>query len=78
MFYLDLFYRNGKVQENLLELSFDEIDAMKKKDLVSKIEELKGKLKFTITLKTFLIKYLTYQKISQNLWSRMKNLVASL
>ena len=75
---MDLFYRNGKVQENLLELSFDEIDAMKKKDLVSKIEELKGKLKFTITLKTFLIKYLTYQKISQNLWSRMKNLVASL
>ena len=29
---------------NLLELSFDEIDAMKKKDLVSEIEELKGKV----------------------------------
>ena len=29
---------------NLLELSFDEINAMKKKDLVSKIEKLKGKV----------------------------------
>ena len=28
---------------NLLELSFDEINAMKKKDLVSEIEKLKGK-----------------------------------
>ena len=29
---------------NILELSFDEINAMKKKDLVSKIEKLKGKV----------------------------------
>ena len=29
---------------NLFELSFDAINAMKKKDLVSKIEKLKGKL----------------------------------
>ena len=29
---------------NLLELSFDEINAMKKKDLVSEIEKLKGKV----------------------------------
>ena len=48
---------------NLFELSFDEISAMKKKDLVSEIEKL------TITLKTFVIKFVAYQKISQNLWS---------
>ena len=29
---------------NLFELSFDEINAMKKKELVSKIEKLKGKV----------------------------------
>ena len=29
---------------NLFELSFDEINAMKKKDLVSEIEKLKGKV----------------------------------
>ena len=63
---------------NLLELSFDEINAMKKKDLVSETEKLKGKVQLTITLKIFVIKYLAYQKISRNLWSRMKNLVASL
>ena len=63
---------------NLLELSFDEINAMKKKDLVSEIEKLKGKVVVDINIKNLWIKYLAYQKISQNLWSRMKNLVASL
>ena len=34
----------GESTTNLLELSFNEINAMKKKDLVSKIEKLKGKV----------------------------------
>ena len=36
---------------NLLELSFDEINAMKKKDLVSKIEKLKGKFLVVTNIK---------------------------
>ena len=36
---------------NLLELSFDEINAMKKKDLVSEIEKLKGKAVVDINIK---------------------------
>ena len=36
---------------NLLELSFDEINAMKKKDLASKIEKLKEKVLFDTNIK---------------------------
>ena len=43
----------AKSTANLFELSFNEINAMKKQDLVSKIEKLKGKLQLTITLNTF-------------------------
>ena len=57
---------------NLFELSFDEINAIKKKDHVSAIENLKGKVVVNNTLKTFVIKHLAYQKILRNLWSRMK------
>ena len=42
---------------NFLELSFDEINAMKKKDLVSEIEKLKGKVVVDSNIKS-------YQKIS--------------
>ena len=42
---------------NLLELSFNEINAMKKKDLVSEIEKLKGKVVVDSNIKS-------YQKIS--------------
>ena len=38
---------------NLSELSLDEINAMKKKDLVSKIEKLKGKVTVANNIKNF-------------------------
>ena len=38
---------------NLLELSFDEINAMKKKDLISKTEKLKGKVVVDNNIKNF-------------------------
>ena len=38
---------------NLSELSLDEINAMKKKDLVSKIEKLKGKVTVDNNIKNF-------------------------
>ena len=39
-----LFIVMAETAANLFELSFDEINAVKKKDLVSKIEKLKGKV----------------------------------
>ena len=62
----------------LFELSFDAINAIRKGDLVNKIEKLKRKVVADNNIKSFVIKYLVYQKISPNSWSRMKNLVASL
>ena len=38
---------------NIFELSFDEINAMKKKDLVSEIEKLKGKVAVDNNIKNF-------------------------
>ena len=48
---------------------------MKKRDLVSEIEKLKGKVVVgNNKKKIFVIKYLVDQKISPNSWSQMKNL----
>ena len=63
---------------NLFEPSFDAINAMKKKDLVKEIEKLKDKVPLAVIKKSFVIKYLVYQKILPNSCSQMKYLVASL
>ena len=67
----------GKNTTNLFGLSFDAINAMKKKGLVSEIEKTKGKVVVGNNIKILVIKYLVYQKISLNSCSRIKNLVAS-
>ena len=67
----------AKNTTNLFGLSFDAINAMKKKGLVSEIEKTKGKVVVDNNIKILVIKYLIYQKISLNSCSRMKNLVAS-
>ena len=56
---------------------------MKKRDLVSETEKLKGKTVVdndikNLVIKILVIKYLICQKISPISWGRMKNLVASL
>ena len=55
---------------NLFELSFDEINAMKKKELVSKIEKLKGKVIVDNNIKN-----LCYQvsRLSENLAKLMES-----
>ena len=63
---------------NFFELSFDAINAMNNKDLVREIEKLRGKVIVDNNIKNLCLKYLVYQKTSPSLWSRMKNLVASL
>ena len=63
---------------NLLELSFNEINAMKEKDLVSEIEKLKAKVVVDINIKNLCDQVSCLSENLANLWSRMKNLVASL
>ena len=57
---------------NLFQLSFNEINAVKKKDLVNKIEKLKGKVAVDNNIKNLC------DQVSHIIWSRMKNLVAIL
>ena len=63
---------------NLLELSFNEINAMKEKDLVSEIEKLKAKVVVDINIKNLCDQVSCLSENLANLWSQMKNLVASL
>ena len=55
---------------NLLELSFDEINAMKKKDLVSEIEKLKGKVVVDINIKNLCDQV---SRLSENLTKLMES-----
>ena len=55
---------------NLLELSFDEINAMKKKDLVSEIEKLKGKVVVDINIKNLCDQV---SRLSENLAKLMES-----
>ena len=61
---------------NLFELSFDGINATKKKDLVIENEKLKGKVVVDANIKNLCDQ--VPQKISRNSWIRMKNLVVTL
>ena len=63
---------------NIFELSFDEINAMKKKDLVSEIEKLKGKVAVDNNIKNLRDQISRLSENLVNLWIRMNNLVASL
>ena len=64
---------------NLFDLSFDEINAMKKKDLVREIEKLKGKVIVDNNIKNLCgqVSRLT-ENLAKLMESYMKNLVASL
>ena len=55
---------------NLFELSFDEINAMKKKDLVSEIEKLKGKVVVDINIKNLCDQV---SRLSENLAKLMES-----
>ena len=55
---------------NLLELSFDEINAIKKKDLVSEIEKLKGKVAVHINIKNLCDQV---SRLSENLAKLMES-----
>ena len=46
---------------NLFDLSYDQINAMKKKDLVNHIENLKGKVTVDATIKKLAMKNRSYQ-----------------
>ena len=46
---------------NLFDLSYDQINAMTKKDLVNHIENLKGKITFDATMKKCVMKYHSYK-----------------
>ena len=50
---------------NLFDLSYDQINAMKKKDLVMK--SLKGKVTVDATIKNYAMKYHSYQPQSTTL-----------
>ena len=55
---------------NLLELSFEEINAIKKKDLVSEIEKLKGKVVVDINIKNLCDQV---SRLSENLAKLMES-----
>ena len=46
---------------NSFDLSYDHINAMKKKDLVNNIENLKGKVTVDTTIKSYAVIYHSYQ-----------------
>ena len=60
----------GESTTNLLELSFNKINAMKKKDLVSKIEKLKGKVVVEDNIKNLCDQV---SRLSENLAKLMKS-----
>ena len=60
----------GESTTNLLELSFNKINAMKKKDLVSKIEKLKGKVLVEDNIKNLCDQV---SRLSENLAKLMKS-----
>ena len=60
----------GESTTNLLELSFNKINAMKKKDLVSKIEKLKGKVVVDDNIKNLCDQV---SRLSENLAKLMKS-----
>ena len=64
------FITMGESTTNLLELSFNEINAMKKKDLVSKIEKLKGKVVVDDNIKNLCDQV---SRLSENLAKLMKS-----
>ena len=62
---------------NLFDLSYDQINAIKKKDLVNHIKILKGKVTVDATIKNYAMKYHSYQPQSTTLWQKMGKLVVN-
>ena len=62
---------------NSFDLSYDQINAMKKKDLVNNIENVKRKVTVDTTIKSYAVIYHSYQLQWTISWQKMETLVAN-